>query len=55
MSWLGETVAQALEAAEQHTGRQQAIRALSSSIKERFQLSDIQVSALAVALGTYAS
>ncbi|KAK9858382.1 hypothetical protein WJX84_005474 [Apatococcus fuscideae] len=43
VGWLGEAVAQALEAAEQHTGRQQAIRALSSSIKERFQLSDIQL------------
>lgn len=44
VAWLGETVAQALEAATQHTARQKAIRALSASIKERFQLADILVS-----------
>lgn len=44
VAWLGETVAQALEAATQHTARQKAIRALSASIKECFQLADILVS-----------
>ncbi|KAK9861347.1 hypothetical protein WJX84_007981 [Apatococcus fuscideae] len=44
VAWLGETVVQALEAAIQHTARQKAIRALSASIKERFQLSDILLS-----------
>ena len=43
VAWLGETVAQAVDAATQHSARQKAIRALSTSIKEQFQLADILV------------
>ena len=43
VAWLSQTVAQALEAATQHTARQKAVRALSASIKERFRLADILV------------